>query len=147
MDRTKDKPDLSILFISAIRAQLILLLTAIVLLIVFCAVAYSLDDPDTVIIPLSLAALFGSGLAGGIAAVRISGDGLFSGWLSGVVSALLIWLMSFLPFPAAAHSFAPLPATILFLCLPVSSLIGAVIGRKRKKSPGGPPKRMRKHSS
>ena len=67
MDRTKDKPDLSILFISAIRAQLILLLTAIVLLIVFCAVAYSLDDPDTVIIPLSLAALFGSGLAGGIA--------------------------------------------------------------------------------
>ena len=82
MEHTKDKPTLAVLFFSAVRAQIVMFLTRLVLLLLFCTIAYSLADPDTVTVPLSLAALFAGGLAGGIAAVRFSGDGILSGWLS-----------------------------------------------------------------
>lgn len=150
MEHTKDKPTLAVLFFSAVRAQIVMFLTGLVLLLLFCAIAYSLADPDTVTVPLSLAALFAGGLAGGIAAVRFSGDGILSGWLSGVMSALLLWLLSFLPIQTAsgASHFALVPETILFLCLPLSSLIGAVIGRKRGKAHNAakPKNRIRKHT-
>ena len=150
MEHTKDKPTIAVLLFSAVRAQIAMFLTGLALLFLFCAVAYSLADPDTVVVPLSLTALFAGGLAGGIAAVRFSGDGILSGWLSGVMSALLVWLLSFLPIPMAngASQLELVPATILFLCLPLSSLIGAVIGRKRSKTHNAakPRNRTRKHT-
>ncbi len=146
MEHTKGKPELSRILIGAVRAQLVVLVAGIAFLAVFCAIAYSLADPDTVTMQLSLAALYASGLAGGIAAVRFSGDGILSGWLSGVLSAILLWLLSLLPYPAAMHTFAILPSTVLFLCIPLSSLVGSVIGRKRKKTARQGPPRMRTHS-
>lgn len=150
MEHTKDKLTFAALLFSAIRAQIVMFLTGFILLFLFCTIAYSLADPDTVTIPLSIAALFGGGLAGGIAAVRFSGDGILSGWLSGVISALLIWLLSFLPVQTVSgtSNFELIQATILFLCLPFSSLIGAVIGRKRSKmhNPALPKNRSRKHT-
>ena len=65
MEHTKDKPTLTVLLFSAVRAQIAMFLTGLALLFLFCAVAYSLADPDTVTVPLSLAALFAGGLAGG----------------------------------------------------------------------------------
>ena len=147
MDHQKDKPALSLLLMSALRAQAVVCIVGLLTLAVFCAIAYSLADPDSVIVPLSLAALYISGIAGGIAAVRFSGDGILSGWLSGVLSALLLWGLSFLPFPAAEQAFPVLPAAVLFLCIPLSSLIGSVVGKRRRKVTRQSPARMRRHSS
>ena len=147
MDHQKDKPAFSILFTSALRAQAVVCVAGLLSLTLFCAVAYSLADPDSVVVPLSLAALYISGIAGGIAAVRFSGDGILSGWFSGVLSALLLWGLSLLPLPVAAQSLSILPATVLFLCIPLSSLIGAVIGKRRRNPMRQSPARMRRHSS
>ena len=64
MEHTKDKPTIAVLLFSAVRAQIAMFLTGLALLFLFCAVAYSLADPDTVVVPLSLAALFAGGLEG-----------------------------------------------------------------------------------
>lgn len=147
MDHQKDKPAFSLLLMSALRAQAVVCIVGLLTLAVFCAIAYSLADPDSVIVPLSLAALYISGIAGGVAAVRFSGDGILSGWLSGVLSALFLWGLSLLPFPAAEQTFPVLPAAVLFLCIPLSSLIGSVVGKRRRKATRQSPARMRRHSS
>ncbi len=120
----------SILF-STVQAQGIWGLSAVVLLLVFCAVAYSMEDPGSVLFPLSLCALYLSSVAGGIAAVRLSGDGLMSGLLSGIITIGLIILISLLPFPVFCEDMMT-SVGYLVMILP-ASIIGAVLGHKRKE--------------
>ncbi len=122
----------SILF-SSFQAQAVWLISAVVLLLIFCTAAYSMEDPDSVLFPLSLCALYLSSVVGGIAAVRLSGDGLISGLLSGVMTILLIILLSFLPFPVFCTD-KMISAGYLSMILP-ASVIGAVLGHKRKEKP------------
>lgn len=123
------------LFVSAIRAQIVVLITAAILLTAFCAVAYSTDDPDSIIIPLSLCALYLSAISGGIAAVRFSGDGIISGLLSGAVSLAVIFLLSLLPLhPSGLDSRVRLILTILIV---PASAAGSIIGHKKKEKAAG----------
>ncbi len=122
----------SILF-SAVQAQGIWVLTAIVLLLIFCATAYSMEDPDSVLFPLALCALYMSAVVGGIAAVRLSGDGLISGLLSGIMTVVLIVFLSFIPFPVFCTD-RMISVGYLAMVLP-ASVIGAVLGHKRKDKP------------
>lgn len=113
-------------------AQLVFLAAGVLLLLLFCRIAYSLDDPAAVTAPLSMTALCLSSLAGGIAAVRLTGDGLLSGLISGTVSLALVRALSALPLPASGMDMGQ---TVLFCCLiPALSVCGAVLGKKRKKS-------------
>ena len=113
------------------KAQLVFLVTGAVLLLSFAWIASVLEDPDSVLLPLSLTALCLSSLAGGIAAVRCTGDGLLSGLLSGTVSMVLVRILSALPLPPTDMETGKM---ILFLCLiPALSVCGAVLGKKRKK--------------
>ncbi|MBQ7929607.1 MAG: TIGR04086 family membrane protein [Clostridia bacterium] len=122
----------SLLF-SSVQAQGIWILSAAVLLLIFCAVAYSMEDPDSVLLPLSLCALYMSSVAGGIAAVRLSGDGLMSGMLSGLMTVVLVILFSLLPFPSFCTDMMT-SAGYLSMIRP-ASVIGAILGHKRKEKP------------
>lgn len=124
----------SILF-SSVQAQGVWFLSAAVLLLIFCAVAYSMEDPDSVIFPLSLCALYLSSVIGGIASVRLSGDGLMSGMLSGIMTLVLIVLLSFFPFPVFCEDRIG-SIGYLVMILP-ASVIGSVLGHKRKEKPMG----------
>ncbi len=112
------------------KAQLLFLLVGMVLTMLFCTIAYQLEDPAAVTTPLSLLALSLGAMAGGLGAVRWTGDGLLAGFLSGGISMGLVWILSLLPLRNT-----PLESgdRILFFCLiPVLSLCGAVLGKKRR---------------
>ncbi|MBQ7933078.1 MAG: TIGR04086 family membrane protein [Clostridia bacterium] len=122
------------LFLSSLQAQVVCALSAVVLLLIFCTIAYSAEDPDSISFPLSLCALYLSSMIGGIAAVRLSGDGIVSGLLSGLVTALLVWLLSLLPLPESGVGF---PVSFLYTGMVIpASAIGAALGHKRKERPG-----------
>ncbi len=117
---------------SLVKAQLVFLVTGMVLVLLFCAIALRLTDTSSVTVPLSLLALALASIAGGVGAVRMSGDGLLSGFLSGGITMGLVWALSLLPLPGASLETGD---RVLFYCLmPVLSLCGAVVGKKRKST-------------
>ncbi len=119
---------------ACVKAQLAVLITGLVLLLVFCAIAASMEDPDSVLRPLSLSALFLSAFAGGFAAVRLSRDGVVSGICSGAVTVALFFLLSLLPLP---DSDATLSGNLLlYLCMIASAAAGSVIGKRRNANKG-----------
>ncbi len=121
------------IFLSCLYAQIVWALSTVILMLIFCIVAYSTADPDSITTPLSLCALYLSALIGGIAAVRISGDGIVSGAVSGVITAILVFALSVLPLPESGFD---LPSSLLFTALVIpASVIGSIVGHKRKKSP------------
>lgn len=122
------------LFLSSLQAQAVWVLSALLLLLVFCTAAYFTEDPDSIIFPLSLCALYLSAMIGGIAAVRLSGDGIVSGLLSGIVTALLLWLFSLLPLPEAGIE---IPNALIYSLMVIpASVVGAALGHRRKTKPG-----------
>ena len=133
MDSSKHKElTPATLFFGICKAQGVFLLCGGIFLLIFCWIAYIVPDPDAVLMPLSLVALCLSALAGGIGAVRFTGDGLVSGLCSGVLSMLLIRCLSVIPLSGASQLSSGY--TVLFyLLIPVLSVCGAVLGKKRKK--------------
>lgn len=75
--------------VSCLLAQSVWLAVSVVLLLLFCAISVSAEDPARLITPLSLCALYLGSASAGIAAVKLSGDGILSGLVSGVISAIL----------------------------------------------------------
>ena len=118
---------------SCLLAQLFFMGIALVLLLVSCAIIVSFDDPDKVIKPVTLAILYLSALMGGISAVRLSGDGVASGAVSGIISSVIVLLLSFIPFPASV--FDATTSIICVLLMIPSSVLGSVLGRKKSKKP------------
>ena len=127
------------IFMSCLLSQAVFAIFSVVFLLIFCAIAFSLDDPDSVSIPLSLCALYLSAVIGGIAAVKFSADGIASGALSGLFSAVIIFVMSLLPLPASGFA---LPMSLVYILLIIpASLLGSVIGHKRSGRPSGKKKK------
>ena len=118
---------------SCLLAQLFFMGIALVLLLVSCAIIVSFDDPDKVIKPVTLAILYLSALMGGITADRLSGDGVASGAVSGIISSVIVLLLSFIPFPASV--FDATTSIICVLLMIPSSVLGSVLGRKKSKKP------------
>lgn len=120
------------LLLSCLFSQIAWLASAVLLLLIFCAVAYSTSDPASITAPLSLCALYLSSLIGGVAAVRLSGDGIASGALSGLITAVLVFVLSALPLPESSFD---LPQSLIFTALVIpASVLGAVIGHRRTKT-------------
>ena len=113
------------------KAQVIFWLSGMLLLLGATAIAWCLENPASVQKPLAYTALCLSSLVGGIAAVRFTEDGLLSGLLSGTLSLGLVRLLSLLPLPETEMEM-PAFVCLLFL-IPVLSLCGAVVGKRRKK--------------
>ena len=115
---------------AALKAQLTMAISGVILLLCFCGIAYSMDDPDSVTKPLSLCALFLSALCGGFSAVRLSGDGLVSGVCSGAFTALIVFVLSVLPVSDSGMELAD--TLIMYLCIVAAAVVGSVIGKRRK---------------
>ncbi len=116
---------------ACLLAQGVWLVSALVLLLILCATAYSTRDPDAITEPLSMCALYLSSIIGGVAAVRMSGDGIVSGLISGGITALLVMLLSCLPLPASGFD---LTHSLIFTSLVIpASAVGALVGRRQRK--------------
>ena len=119
------------LFLSCLMSQIVWFVSAVILLLLFCAISNSMSDPESVSMPLSLCALYLSAIIGGVGAVKLSGDGILSGLVSGVISAGIILLLSALPLPSSGLS--TVNSIILLLLVIPASVIGSFIGKKRSK--------------
>lgn len=120
------------LAMAALKAQLTMAIVGAALLVCFCAIAYAMDDPDSVTKPLSLCALLLGACCGGFSAVRMSGDGIVSGLCSGALSALLVFALSLLPVPSSGLE---MPQTLFFyLGILGAAAAGSVIGKRRKST-------------
>ena len=131
-DSSRKKESMSIPA-SALKSQIAVSVSGLIFLLCFCAVAASSADPDRIIKPLSLCSLFLSAFIGGITAVRLSGDGILSGLISGLFTALLIFCLSVLPLPHAEVT--PTETIINYICIVGSAAVGSVVGKSRKKNP------------
>ena len=118
--------------VSCLLAQSVWLAVSTVLLLIFCAIAVSAEDPARLITPLSLCALYLGSASAGIAAVKLSGDGILSGLVSGVISAILTLSLSYISFPASSVEL-PMKAVFMLLILP-AGVIGSLIGKKRNSA-------------
>ncbi len=131
------------ILLSSVQAQAVWLLAAGIMLCVFCAIAYSMEDPDSVTLPLSLCALYLSAIVGGIAAVRLSGDGIMSGLLTGMFSAGILFLVSLLPLPVSS---VEMPTSFLYNALVIpAAAVGAALGHRRKSNPSVRKAKMKKN--
>ncbi len=122
--KTEDS-SLSTLFRSSARGAAIGLLLSVVLAVVICAAILGLDDPDALIFPLSLAALYASAfIAGLVATAKNGGSALVSGLLSGGIFMLVYMLVS-LFFPAELSARYGIFASLLFrVLIIVFSILG-----------------------
>ena len=115
---------------AALKAQLTMVISGVLLLLCFCGIAYSMDDPDSVTKPLSLCALFLSALCGGFSAVRLSGDGLVSGLCAGAFTALIVFVLSALPVSDSGMELAD--TLLMYLGILAAAAVGSIIGKRRK---------------
>ncbi len=121
------------LFLSYALAEGFFFLSSAVLLLVFCAIASSVYDPDSVTIPLSLCALYVSSAVCGTASVKLTDGGVISGVISGAITAALLFALSALPFPDSGMSVGR--AVIFTLLVIPATALGAFLGKKRQRKP------------
>ena len=139
---TKPRKKERSILLSCLLAQVWWIASAAVLLLILCAVISPLDDPDKVVKPLCMAALYISALIGGIAAVRISGDGIASGALSGVFTAIIVMMLAFVPFPESG--FDALTSVLCALLVIPASVLGSILGHRKSPKKSFPAKMRRK---
>lgn len=130
------------IFLPSIKSQIAWCVSGILFILIFCAVAYSTDDPDAMTKPLSLTALYLSAAIGGICAVRLSGGRMVCGLLSGAITALIVFALSVIPI---YDSGLGVGEALIFNALIVpASFVGAFVGMPRAKKPKKHPSRLKK---
>ena len=127
----KSKPTVKGFLPSCAFAVAVFVSLGLVLLLVSCAVAVSLDDPSSVAVPLSLVSLYLASFGCGIAASGLSGAGIAAGALAGTFASALVLALSLLPL--SPSGFDQMQALIYALLIIPASVLGSVIGRKRPK--------------
>jgi len=106
--------------------------SALVLLLISCSFLVLSPNPSALIFPIALAILYGSGIIGGFASVRLTKDGVLSGALSGVIAALFLMAVSFLPlYPSGVDIVTSVLCSLLLI---PAFAVGSVIGHKREKT-------------
>ena len=120
------------LFLSSLTAQIPFIICTVVLLLIFCSIANSSDDPLSVAVPLSICARYLSSIVGGFAATKLSSDGVLAGLISGILTASIVFLLS--TFPLYSYGFSSLISVLLKLLVIPASVIGAVLGKKKSRA-------------
>ncbi len=120
------------IFFCALKAQIAWVISSVALLLIFCAVAFATSDPNSIIKPLSLTALYISAAVGGICAARLSGGSLLSGFISGIITALAVFLLSLIPIYKSGMNTGN--ALILNAFIIPAAAIGAFVGKPRAKN-------------
>ena len=121
---------------STLKGAAIGLALSAILAVIICASIIGLDNPDTLVFPLSLAALYVSAFIAGVVATRINGGAaLLSGLLSGGFFMLSYMLVS-LFFPAELSARYGFLASFLFHALIiVFSLLGGYAATAKRSTP------------
>jgi len=120
------------IFLPSLKAQIGWVISGISLLFIFCMIAYSTEDPCSMIKPLSLTALYLSSAIGGFCAMKLSGK-LASGLISGIFTALFIFFLSVIPICKTGNDIGT--SLILNSLIIPSSFLGAFIAKPRRASP------------
>ena len=120
------------IFFCALKAQIAFVISGLILVLVFCAIAYATSDPNSIIKPLSLSALYISAAIGGICAARLSGGSLLSGIISGIITALAVLLLSFIPIYKSGMDTGN--TLILNAFIIPAAFMGAFVGKPRAKN-------------
>lgn len=120
------------IFFCALKAQIAFVISGLILVLVFCAIAYATSDPNSIIKPLSITALYLSAAMGGISAARISGGSLLSGFISGVITALTVLLLSYIPIYKSGMD--TVTSLILNAFIIPAATVGAFAGKPRAKN-------------
>ena len=126
------------------RALLLGIASAVLLLLLFTAVAYEQPDPASVVQPLALAALVLSSVLCGVFAGRPSENPLLAGAVSGAIYMLVLTLLSLLSLGDASGEISALWNIILHASVIAASVLGAWIGRKRRARPSLQHKKRRR---
>ena len=130
------------MLVSCLLSQIVWIISALILLLILCAISLGLDDPDRIAKPMCLAILYISTFIGGISAVKYSGDGIVSGALSGTITSIIVMLLSFLPFPESG--FDTMTSVLCALLLIPTSVFGAILGHKKQTKKSAVKKMHRK---
>jgi len=124
------------ILISGAKGLAVGIISAAVLLFAFTAVAYGMEDPDSVISVFGYLALYLTAALAGISASRFShrGDGLSAliGAVSGIMLLIVILLVSLTPSEAAADPLSPGTVALMYAGIPALSALSGFLGRKRK---------------
>lgn len=109
------------------------IIVSIVLLIIFAIVSYSNVDPDKLIFPLSLAALYIGAVVCGIITAKKNGEKIFfCGLVSGFIYLVMIFMVSLIPEESGFISKMTDPQSIIaHLAVIIAVIFGSVIGTKR----------------
>lgn len=112
------------------------LLFSLAFLIVATLIAYNTEDPSSLLMPLSYAAVACSSLFAGISSAKLRGrQGLLMGVLAGLLFIAILFLCSFLPGmtrPESLLSVLPMYTAILALSL-IGGKIGGIKREKKRK--------------
>ena len=113
------------------------LATAVLLLLAFTLCAYKSADPDSLIVPLSAAALLISSAAGGFVSThsRTATDSCLPEVLTGALTGLMISIAVFLAglFPLSSGAERSSGTTLLlYLGVAVIGAVGGITGKRRK---------------
>lgn len=130
------------IFLPSFKSQIAWIVSGVVLLVIFCAVAYSTEDPDAMMKPLALTALYLSAAIGGVFAARLSGGRMICGLLSGGFTALIVFALSVIPIFDSGITIGE--GLIMNALIIPASFIGSFIGTPRSKKPKKHPSRMKK---
>ncbi len=131
-------PGISVLLKSVAAA----LISAAVLLLIFSGIAYSTADPDSLVVPLSIAALYISAGVCGLVGAKLSDGGILNGLISGIAFLAVILLLSFIP--NENGYIGGWLSVLLHALIPVAGAVGGFIGTRRSSGAKNARKRMKK---
>ena len=117
-------------FPAALKGAGIGIVVTAALLLLFCLILSSTEDPGPLVVPLSLTALYLGGIAAGITGAKRSKGGSLGGLFAGCVLAAAVLLLSLLPLPSSPF---PASASLIFLALLLpAGALGGILGTKKQ---------------
>ena len=136
---TNDSHGFSDILIPAAKGFAVSVIAAAVLIFAVSAIAYSAGDPDSVILPLSLAALYVACAVGGIFSARVSGEhGAVAACVSatsGLMLLICVTLLSFIPSAVPENALSPaLSVALHALIVAVSAACGMIFRPKKRRA-------------
>lgn len=132
--RDNDESPISIAFKSSLSGLLTFICCGLILISIAAAIAYSNSDPDTLIAPLSLAALFPAAFAGGFTTVkRTGGAPLLCGVLCGGIITVFSIVASLILRSAISSGYELWQASILHGATVLFSVLGSFAGNAKRK--------------
>lgn len=102
----------------------------IILVLIFTFYSCTLPDPDKFIFPFGLISVMSGAMAGGIASVRLTDGGMFSGIVVGGIYSLIAFILRVI-FSVGGGGVGPWLSILIYAGMVLVSLMGAYLGRPR----------------